>query len=299
MTSTYAVPKDVEHFLLLEDTIGENSAIKAHQVERYISEAEGEFERKTGTAYRPVLQQDEVHDMEAWRARHKELFDNEWFAVPRPRGTNHAPILPPASSRNHKLEVYEGSVDNSQNWTDWLADRTQGRANDWWVDHKKGIIYVRKTWLFRRASLIRFTYEWGKPIATLDSSITDSDTTITLSQYHSLGDTYRYQNRGWVRIGDEWIWHSSKTDTDLTNCERGKRGTTAQSHSAGDEVIEVPENVWAGVVRYAAAKYLQNEVYQAVTGDSDISPTYKQKIDSWMDQWHTLVHGDYQQWRLL
>lgn len=298
-TTTYAIPKDVEHFLLSESPIDSNSAIQRHQIARYINAAEGEFERKTGTAYRPVFEQDEVHDMEAWRARHKELFDNEWFAVPRPRGTNHQPILPPDNTdRNHKLEVYEGSPDNAQNWTDWL-DRTQGRNADWWPDHKKGIIYVRKTWLFRRASLMRFTYEWGKPIATLSTSIDSSTTTINIQQYHNLGDTYRYQNRGWIRIDDEWIWHTGKSGSALTGCERGKRGTEAQSHSAGEEVVEVPEDVWSGVVKYAAARYLENEVYQATVPEGESSPTYQQKADRWMEEWKQLVHQDYQKWRLM
>ena len=67
---------------------------------------------------------------------------------------------------------------------------------------------------------------------TLNGAITDSDTTITLT------DASSFSSSGSVRIGDEIITYSGKSSNDLTGCTRGTNGTTAVEHADGAAVRE-------------------------------------------------------------
>jgi len=67
--------------------------------------------------------------------------------------------------------------------------------------------------------------------ATLASSITASDTTLTLST------TQGFAAAGFVRIGAEDIYYGYITGNTLQGCFRGQNNTTAASHSAADAII--------------------------------------------------------------
>ena len=67
---------------------------------------------------------------------------------------------------------------------------------------------------------------------TLNGAITDSDTTITLT------DASSFSSSGSVRIGDEIITYSGKSVNDLTGCTRGTNGTTAVAHADTTAVRE-------------------------------------------------------------
>ena len=79
--------------------------------------------------------------------------------------------------------------------------------------------------------------------ATLATSISSTDTTITLSSVAKLGTT------GFIQIGTEIISYQN-VDTSakqLLTCFRGQNGTTAASHTAGAAitVLNLPNiNVW-------------------------------------------------------
>jgi len=67
---------------------------------------------------------------------------------------------------------------------------------------------------------------------TLNGAITDSDTTITLT------DASSFSSSGSVRIGNEIITYSGKSVNDLTGCTRGTNGTTAVAHADTTAVRE-------------------------------------------------------------
>lgn len=296
---TYCTPNDVQNWLLKLEGFNQNSLPEKGQITSYILGAEGEFEDRTGKAYRPVFVQHEIHDLHAWRERHREIFQN-WFAVPRPVQLNHAPVLPFDAGRGHKIEVYEGSsgeISAAQpqgEWTDFLAEKTQGRNNDWWLDEQKGQLKVRKTFLFRRASLLRVSYEYGKPITTTSSTVSNAQTAIPCES------THRYETRGMIRIGDEYVWHTGKTQDKFTGCARAQLGTQASQHPANAEIVEVPDAVRKNTAMKAAADLLDNEEYvQAVPEGSNMSPQYQNKIQRWNERWREFMGQDHQRWTLL
>lgn len=298
--TTYAIAKDVENFLLLALPIDDNSPVTRGQVERYILQAEGEFHKRTGTAFKPILVEDEMHTVQPWRRSQPEFLDEAWIAARRGVKLMHRPLLPFDTTKGHKIEVYEGSetassaADPIRRWTDWVADKTYGRDNDFYFDAEKGVVYVRKTFLFRRRNVFRFTYEYGKPITQLDGAISDTDDTITVDS------TYGYQNRGVIRIGNEYVFHTGKTSTTFTGCIRGELNTTADSHGDNTEVFEIPDDVRTHVAMRAAALFLENEVFVSMAGDgAGSSPSFDNKVRGWNEQWNKWLTKDYQRFELL
>ena len=67
---------------------------------------------------------------------------------------------------------------------------------------------------------------------TLNGAITDSATTITLT------DASSFSSSGSVRIGNEIITYTGKSVNDLTGCTRGTNGTTATTHADATAVRE-------------------------------------------------------------
>jgi len=71
------------------------------------------------------------------------------------------------------------------------------------------------------------------PASTLTQDIDALSTTIPVS------DTSNFPSRGYVKVGDEIIEYSSKTQTSLEGCKRGAFNTPNTSHSAGEKVFLV------------------------------------------------------------
>ena len=70
----------------------------------------------------------------------------------------------------------------------------------------------------------------GIVAAALDGDVTAADVTLTLDS------TTDYLGEDYVIIGEEKIFYTGKTDTDLTGCTRGYDGTEAAPHYDGDMV---------------------------------------------------------------
>jgi len=75
----------------------------------------------------------------------------------------------------------------------------------------------------------------------LDGAITDTDTTITVT------DASQLANAGFIEIDSEIIGYANTSGNQLLNCYRGQSGTTAASHVDASEIINknLPcINVW-------------------------------------------------------
>ena len=56
-----------------------------------------------------------------------------------------------------KLEIWNGS-----SYDNWLVDRTQGRAEDFWIDHEQGILFLRLFYPYFVTKVIRMGYRYGE-----------------------------------------------------------------------------------------------------------------------------------------
>ena len=114
---------------------------------------------------------------------------------------------------------------------------------------------------------------------SLSSTISDSDTTITLVDATSFPS-----KNGYVRIGNEIIFYASRTDTDLLECSRGVSGnttlgdlysasdfqsTTAASHAAGEKVYNVSNLFLYALVKNFESQYLGSFPEKYLKGEID------------------------------
>jgi hypothetical protein len=76
----------------------------------------------------------------------------------------------------------------------------------------------------------RLDGQTAAPITTLASSISATDTTITLTSTAGLASA------GFIKIGNETINYTYIDGNDLGSCFRGQNNTTAATHTAGDAV---------------------------------------------------------------
>ena len=76
----------------------------------------------------------------------------------------------------------------------------------------------------------RLDGQTAAPLTTLASSISATDTTITLTSGNGLAST------GFIKIGNETINYGYVDGNTLGNCFRGQNNTTAATHTAGDAV---------------------------------------------------------------
>lgn len=138
--------------LLQVDEFGGEGATKPSidDVEEWILEAQDDIDSKTQHAWRTKTVTDEVHDIDSL------LYE---------RGVGWQIYLPHSdiktlTSGTDKIEIWDGS-----SWVDWIAsgDYTEGRDEDYWVDYKQGILYIRSlsaNTSFRKKGL-RLTYRYG------------------------------------------------------------------------------------------------------------------------------------------
>lgn len=292
--------KDVENLLLLPTPIDFNSEPMRERIDNYIMLAQGEFVDRTGTAYWPVLQTEEVLDIEAWRqTRADSFFPGQWFTK-RPVLLKHRPVIPLDQARGHRAEFFRGGdravpADGSDpltRWDDVLRQGSQGRSGgDYWVDHMRGLFFLRNSFLFRTGSVLRFTYEFGKPITTLTQPAEGRPATIHVKS------TYRYQTRGIIRIGRTYIMHTGKTDNTFTGCRWGVLGTQAEDYEFCSEVYEVPDGIRAAIAMRAAALFLQGESFMAAVGDNaGTSEKISEKIKDYNERFDSICQQSHQQW---
>jgi hypothetical protein len=87
----------------------------------------------------------------------------------------------------------------------------------------------------------RQTANTNNTAITLASTITSTDTTITLSSTNGLATT------GFINIDSETIGYANISGNQLLNCFRGQNNTTAAAHTSGASVVDTKLpciNVW-------------------------------------------------------
>jgi len=76
-------------------------------------------------------------------------------------------------SGTDKVEIWDGS-----NWVDWVATKTEGRNNDYWVDYTTGSIYISNQ-INMYPHGVRVTYRYGE--TTVPGSIEEATTMMAAS----------------------------------------------------------------------------------------------------------------------
>lgn len=116
--------------------------------EAAIIDAEDEVDRSTGTSWRPRRVKLEYQDFDKWPD--VQNFMRVDLA--------HNPVLPLDAASGDALEVWDGG-----DWEDWLATKTEGRNEDYWLKEPRGQLYLRRgIWPTRLdEARVRVSYRYG------------------------------------------------------------------------------------------------------------------------------------------
>jgi hypothetical protein len=117
-------------------------------VHRMINDAEDEIDARTHDSWRSTTVTDEYHDRPFEQA--------DWWVGTAIRLYNRG--ITTFVSGTDKVEVYSGGG----NWEDWVANRTEGRGANYWVDYTNGIVYLKGWWFMHAKSAVRVTYRYGQ-----------------------------------------------------------------------------------------------------------------------------------------
>ena len=178
MTVTYTTAAKVAEYLQRTAFSGSTTPTST-VVEKYINYAESEIERTTGTAYQKVTVTEEIH-----RLRHKSR--------------RHRPLRPPYFQLDYRpvVDFVEDTdylyVWNGSSWVDWIATKTEGRGDDYWVDYSEGTVHLMRGYpVVNWEDNIKITYRYGhssvpgwvEELATMMAAlrVLEADSGVTVS----------------------------------------------------------------------------------------------------------------------
>lgn len=124
------------------------------EVTNWIREAEDYIDQETEHAWRAVTISDEYHDI---KSNGFGLYTREL-----PIRLRHRQIRTMVSGTD-KIEVWDGA-----SWVDYVATKTEGRLNDFWIDYTNGVIYFVGSRPYIQNRGVRVTYRFGASIVPKD-----------------------------------------------------------------------------------------------------------------------------------
>jgi len=110
--------------------------------------------------------QDEI-DQQTQHAWREKTVTNEFYSFPFDRIYDHSvglkihlrhrEIASFDTNKGDKIEIWNGS-----SYEDWVADKTVGRNEDYWLENEQGILHLRFYHPFFREKAIRISYRYGE-----------------------------------------------------------------------------------------------------------------------------------------
>ena len=205
MATTYCSVEDVSDFLRVPITA--TSTPNKTQVEKIINRKEGEFERRTGHAWRSKKVTREIHSLPL-------LYTFGWGT---PIFLRHRRIYDLDASDGDKVEIWEGA---SATWRDIVSDQ------QWYdIEYERGSIHLRG-FLFSilRKNRIRVTYRYGGEEFAGDTTIPEDikDCVIKMSAIDLMNTSFRMDElpTGGINSPSESkrMWQE-----DIENCIQNRR----------------------------------------------------------------------------
>ena len=181
MAVTYAAVIDVQRILGVATAFSGSTEPTSTQVESFINAAEDEIDQTTRTAWREKTVSEEYHDFPKHFAYGASHGYRGFRGAGIPIKLFHRSVKTFDTDKNDKLEIWEGS-----NWVDWITDKTEGRADDFWVNYTDGRLYIRSVFTFFLEQSIRVTYRYGQ--STVPSDIKEATALLAASEILSSDD---------------------------------------------------------------------------------------------------------------
>lgn len=132
------------------------------EVEDIISDMSDSVDEKTHHAWRKTRITEEYHDVRI-QDRYQGYGNYPYDYSTRIALYLKHKTIRPFVSGTHKIEVWDGD-----SWVDFVATYTEGRAQDYWINYERGIIYFVNRYPLRQRSNVRVTYDYGHTIVEGD-----------------------------------------------------------------------------------------------------------------------------------
>ncbi len=161
LLEVYTSVKKVERFLQLGQAISDTTKPNISDVAMLISRAEDRIDRATAHAWRLRYSGTESGIDQTPKYEYYDMnFRYEW-RTGIPLYLKHRKIRAFSASAGDKLEIWDGS-----SYTDYIASKTEGRADDFWVDYERGIVYINSRYLTYTSGTVpvRIKYRYGDTI---------------------------------------------------------------------------------------------------------------------------------------
>jgi hypothetical protein len=183
ITLNYSTPSKVASRLQIRNS--QNIAVfdgttkpSIWEVIEMLQEAEKEIDRTTGHAWRETYAYD-TNDSNDYET-HDLAYDYKYLTG-IPIHLTHRCIRQFDTAKGDKILVWNGS-----DYEDWVTARTEGRANDWWVDYRAGTIWLR-TYIYRkRPRGVQIRYRYGE--STVPTDIQKAATYLVCADVCRLDD---------------------------------------------------------------------------------------------------------------
>lgn len=148
-SSYYCLPTDVKRQLRLNQEFSASTNPTETEVYSFIEDAMTEIDTLTRRAWRTLTVSEERHDV-------PEKFVYE-YGVGLKLKLGHRFVKDFDADEGDKIEVWNG-----QSWEDWVQTKTEGRANDYWVNNKDGYLHLFQRYWFHKKEAVRVTYRYGE-----------------------------------------------------------------------------------------------------------------------------------------
>jgi len=150
----YCTPREVASYIGF-DNFTDDTVPTRYEVEDIISRVCDEINQRTHHAWRATRVTDEYYNVridDRFKGYHHFPYD---YSTRIALYLKHRQIRD-FTSGTHKIEYWNGS-----DWVDFVADYTEGRDEDYWVNYERGIIYFVNRYPLHRRANVRVTYDYG------------------------------------------------------------------------------------------------------------------------------------------
>ncbi len=151
----YCTPREVASFMGRTQFTDSTNPTR-FEVEDIISDVTSEIDKRTHHSWRKTRVTNEYHSIKI-----QDRFGYD-YTTRISLALKHRSLRSFISGTT-KIEVWDGT-----SWIDFIATYTEGRANDYWIDYNRGIIYFVNRYPLWQRSNVRVTYDYGETVVDGD-----------------------------------------------------------------------------------------------------------------------------------
>lgn len=157
LSNAYTTVRKVEALMGIKTAWTDTTDPTVQQVAEIIARVEDIIDGKTGHAWRMRYSGTQTAQDQTQNYEYYDIPFQYEGQIGRPVYLKNRSIRTFSTTLGDILELWDGS-----NWVDWTTNRTEGRADDFWVDYEKGIVYIKYRFIAHTHQAFRIKYRFGE-----------------------------------------------------------------------------------------------------------------------------------------